>query len=241
MENALYIGLSRQMVLQTQMNMVANNIANINSPGYREQDLLFREYVADPKGQGPSYSMVYDVGQYSNTAPGVIQTTGAPLDVALNGPGFFTIATPQGVRYTRAGSFSLNASGEVITPAGDKLASAGGSSITIPADAREIHIDEQGNISTQNGIVGQIGIVEFASTAALKREGNGLYSAPAAAAPLPASNTRARQGLLEGSNVNGVVETTKMISILRDYQSLQRMIQTEHDLERSAIQRLTGQ
>lgn len=239
MENALYVGLSKQVVLESQMSMVANNIANISTPGYRAQNLLFREFITDPKGQGPAYSMVYDDGQFDSTAPGVTQTTGAPLDVALQGPGFFTISTPQGVRYTRAGSFTLNANNEIVMPNGDKLASAGGSPINIPTTAREIKIDEHGNVSTEEGIVGQVGVVEFDNNAPLVREGSGLYIAPAGANPRAATATRTMQGMLEGSNVQGVVETTRMIKILRDYQSLQRMIQNEHDLERTAIQRLT--
>lgn len=241
MENALYVSLSRQMVLQTQMDMVANNVANINTPGYREQSLLFKEYVEKPTGQVRPYSMVADYGQFTNNAPGTTQVTGAPLDVALQGPGFFTISTPNGLRYSRGGDFSMNAAGELITPSGDKVASAGGSPITIPAGTREIKIDERGTVSTENGIVGQLGIVEFGNTDQLVREGSGLYVAPGNAQPTPATNTRTMQGMLEGSNVQGVTEMTRMISILRDYQSLQKLIQNEHDLERTAIQRLTGQ
>ena len=241
MENALYISMSRQAVLESQMSMVANNIANIASPGYRAQDLLFREYIADPKGQGPAYSMVYDQGQFTSTTPGVTQTTGAPLDVALQGPGFFAVATPQGERYTRAGNFTLNAQNQLILPTGETVSSGGGSPITLPPGATGISIDERGTVSTSDGVVGQISIVEFTNTDALVREGNGLYSAPNGAAPAPATNTRAMQGMLEASNVQSVLEVTKMIGILRDYQSLQRMIQNEHDLQRTAIQRLTRQ
>jgi flagellar basal-body rod protein FlgF len=232
MENALYIGLSRQIVLQTQMDMTANNIANINTPGYRGQNLLFKEYIADPKGQGPSYSMVQNVGQYSSTAPAPVQMTGNPLDVALVGPGFFEVNTPQGPRYTRSGSFTLNVQGEIVTPGG------AGTGVSVPADAKYVSIDENGVVSTQNGPAGQIKVVEFQNQDALVREGSNLYRANANAAPSDAAETRAIQGSLEGSNVQAVVEVTRMIGILRDYQSLQRMVQNEHDLERSAIQKI---
>lgn len=233
MENALYIGLSRQVVLQAQMEMVANNVANVNTPGYRAQNLLFTDYVADPRGQDAPYSMVYDYGQYTSQQPGTMQTTGAPLDVGLQGPGFFQIETPQGPRYTRAGSFTLNAAGEIVTPNGDRTG------VAIPPGAKYVSIDEQGNVSTDDGVVGRFTVVEFNNSDQLVREGNGLYRAPANAAPVAATNTRTMQGMIEGSNVQGVVETTRMINILRDYQALQRMIQNEHDLERGAIQRLT--
>lgn len=233
MENALYVGLSRQVVLQAQMEMVANNVANINTPGYRAQNLLFTDYIADPKGQDAPYSMVYDYGQYTSQQPGTMHTTGAPLDVALQGPGFFQVETPQGPRYTRAGSFTLNASGEIVTPNGDRAG------VSIPKDAKFVTIDEKGQVATDAGVVGALQVVEFANTESLVREGNGLYRADGNAAPTAATNTRTMQGMIEGSNVQGVVETTRMINILRDYQALQRMIQNEHDLERGAIQRLT--
>ncbi len=239
MENSLYIGLSRQVVLQAQMDMVANNVANVNTPGYRGQNLLFDDYVTDPKGQGPAYSMVYDYGQYTTLTPGTMQTTGNKFDVALNGPGFFEIATPQGPRYTRAGNFTLNEIGELITPNGDRVSAGGGSGVTIPSDAKEVIIDAQGNVSTQNGIIGRIGMVEFGNADQLVREGNGLYRAPDGVAPTPAANTKMVQGVLEGSNIQAVVETTRMINILRDYQALQRLMQSDHELERSTIQRLT--
>lgn len=220
------------------MEMVANNVANINTPGFREQSLLFKEYVMDPKGQGPAYSMVGDYGQMTSTVAGVTQVTGAPLDVALQGPGFFEIAGRDGPRYTRAGSFTMDQNGNIAMPSGELVSSGGGSGIAIPPGTREIVIDERGNVSNENGIIGRISIVEFANTDQLIREGNGLYRAPAGAQPTPSANTRALQGAIEGSNVQGVAEMTKMIGILRDYQALQRMVQNEHDLERNAIQRL---
>lgn len=235
MENALYVSLSRQIALQAQMDMTANNIANTSTPGFRGQNLLFKEYLADPKGQSPAYSMVQTYGQYTDLQPGSMQTTGAPLDVALQGPGFFVIDTPAGPRYTRDGAFTMDQSGALVTPDGNRV----GGGVSIPAGARQIAIDEKGVVSTENGIVGQISIVEFPNAQTLVREGNGLYRAEGAS-PASASNTRTMQGMLEGSNVQGVTEMTKMIGILRDYQALQRMIQNEHDLERSAIQRLTS-
>jgi flagellar basal-body rod protein FlgF len=236
MENSIYVGLSRQVVLQSQMDMVANNIANLSTPGYRGQNLLFKEYVADPKGQDHPYSMVYDYGQYTSTRAGVTSNTGAPLDVALQGSGFFTITTPQGPRYTRAGNFSLNAKGEIVTSTGDIVGN--GSAVVIPRDAQEIHIGEDGTVSTENGAIGRLEIVQFTNDNQLTREGNGLYNANGAA-PGPANDTRAMQGMLEGSNVEGVTEITKMIGILRDYQSVQKLLQSEHELQQTAIQRLT--
>lgn len=239
MENSLYVGLSRATVLQTQMDLVANNIANLNTPGYRAQNILFKEMVSDPKGQGPAYSMVMDIGQFETTTPGAIEHTGNSLDVALQGPGFFGVVTPGGIRYSRAGNFTLNPNGQIVTASGQPVASAGGSPITVPAGSKELKIDEAGNVSTEAGQVGQLQVVEFPNTEALVLEGGGLYRADGNLAPTPGTNTRVMQGMLEGSNVQGVVEVTRMIGILRDYQSVQKLLQTEHDMSRNAIQRLT--
>ncbi len=236
MENNTYIGLSRQMVLQTQMTLAANNIANVNTPGYREQNLLFREYVNDPTGETYRYSQVYGSGQFENTKPGATEVTGNPLDIALEGPGFLSVQTPNGIRYTRAGNLTRNADGQITTADGKPVLGAGGP-VTIPDDATEIVISTDGTISTQDGSIGKLQVTEFANEQSLVIEGNGLYNAPQAGTP--AANTKVRQGLLERANVQAVVEMTRMIEILRDYQSIQRMAQSEHDLQRSTIQRLT--
>lgn len=239
MENSIYVGLSRATVLQTQMDMVANNVANMDTPGYRTQNLLFKEMVEKPSGQKFPYSMVSEIGQFETTTPGTMHTTGNRLDVALQGPGFFGVVTPGGIRYTRAGNLTLDANGQIVTASGLPIASSGGSPITVPAGTSELSIDEAGNISTEDGQIGQLQVSEFSNTDALTLEGSGLYRPDNGASPTPATKTRVMQGMLEGSNVQGVVEMTRMIGILRDYQSLQRLLQNEHDMSRSAIQRIT--
>ena len=98
MENGAYIGLSRQMVLRTGMDLVANNIANASTPGYRTQTPLFAEHLADPKGGREAISMVTDYGQFDSTKEGPMRMTGGELDVALNGPGFFGVNGPEGLQ-----------------------------------------------------------------------------------------------------------------------------------------------
>lgn len=238
MENNAYIGLSRQLVLQQQMTLTANNVANVNTPGYREQNLLFKEYVNDPRGEQHHYSQVYGLGQFESTKAGPTELTGNPLDIALEGPGFFGVQTPNGVRYTRAGNLTRNVTGEITTADGKPIMGDGGP-ITIPDGAREVKIAEDGTVSTEDGSIGRIQVMEFANAQTLVLEGNGLYNAPVPGTP--GANTKVRQGMIERSNVQAVVEMTRMIEILRDYQSVQRMIQSEHELERSTIQRLGRQ
>jgi flagellar basal-body rod protein FlgF len=177
-----------------------------------------------------------DYGQFENTESGPLTQTDSPFDVALQGPGYFSVQTPQGVKYTRDGSFQINADGVLVTGSGDPV-SAGGGSLTIPKDAREVKIDRLGRVSTEQGAIGQIDITEFDDPQTLKQEGNGLYSATSAGKP--AENTVAMQGMIEGSNVKPVVEMTRMIEVLRNYQATQQMLDAENNRLRAMVQKLT--
>lgn len=239
MENSIYLGLSKQMVLRTDMNIIANNIANMNTTGYRGQNTLFDEYISKPRGYDDPLSFVEDRGQYEVTDPGSIQFTGNPLDVAVNGPGFIGVQAPNGeIMYTRAGDFQRSAEGVITTSAGYPVAAAGGANIVIPAGSTEVKIDEQGFVSNQDGQIGQIQVVEFEDLQDIEPFGHGLYMTDQATqAP---ANTRVMQGQLEGSNVQPVIEMTKMIETLRAFQSVQNILKTENDRLRGAIQKLTG-
>ncbi|MCB1720459.1 MAG: flagellar basal-body rod protein FlgF [Alphaproteobacteria bacterium] len=246
MENSIYLALSRQMTLHTNMDMVANNIANMNTPGYRSQHLMFDEYISDPRGKttdeaaDDELSFVYNRGQYANTAPGTQSFTCNPLDMALAGPVFFGVQAPNGeVMYTRAGQFQIDASGILTDPSGNPVADQGGASITIPPGSRDVAIDENGMVSNQDGQLGQMMVVEFENQQKLEPYGNNMYRSPEPGTP--ATNTRVKQGQLENSNVQPVLEITEMMETLRDYQSTQRILSTENDRLRSAIQKLTGQ
>ena len=236
MENSLYVALSRQIALSENMAIIANNVANISTPGFRGQNMIFEEYIEDPRGLEEPLSMVLDYGHYQVTDAGPISLTDNPLDVALEGPGFFGVQTQDGIQYTRAGNFTLTSEGRLVTPLGFTVASAGGGEIIIPREAREVRIDENGSISTEQGELGQIMVMEFANDQNLDPVGNGLYATDDAG--IPAERTRVMQGMIESSNVQGVVEMTRMIEVSREYQALQRVIQNEHDRQRGAIQRL---
>lgn len=237
MENSLYVGLSGQMALQGKMDLIAQNIANINTPGYRGQNGVFEEYLSRPQGMKETMSMVWDYGQYQVTDPGPVSITGGPLDVALVGPGFIGIQTPEGIQYTRAGNFTMDAQGNLINAQGMKVAGAGGGAIMIPPDAENIYIDQKGVISTDDGEIGRIMVHEFTSEQILEPAGNGLYKT--AEAGKPPTETSMHQGKLEGSNVQGVLEMTRMIDVSREYQMVQRVIQNEHERIRTTIQRLS--
>lgn len=241
MENTIYVGLSRQLALQEHMQIVSNNIANMTTAGYRGQNMMFTEYLSNPRGKVDNpkdpLSMVLDYGQYQTTRPGPIKNTGNPLDVALSGPGFFGVQTKDGLQYTRAGNFALNANGELVTAAGLPVAGSGGGAIVVPRGVREVKIAEDGTVSTDQGQVGQLMITEFDNLQELDPAGDNTYKAKNAGRP--ATDTKVMQGMVEGSNVQPVVEMSRMIEISREYQSIQRMLQTEHDRQRTTIQRLS--
>lgn len=240
MENSLYLGLSRQMVLRTDMQIIANNVANMNTPGFRGQNTIFDEYVSDPKGADDPLSFVLDRGQYQVTKEGPVSKTGNPLDIALVGPGFFSVLSRDGeVGYSRAGNFQLNANSELISSAGRPITDQGGQPIVIPEDSIEINIDEKGTISNQDGEIGQLNIVEFGDVQDLIPFGDNVYKLPAGVNPQPAANTRVSQGMLEGSNIEPVIEMTRMIDTLRTYQSLQRAMSSENERLQEAIRTLT--
>lgn len=246
MENSIYLGLSRQLTLQRNMDIIANNIANANTSGYRGQNLIFQEFISDPsgkttdRGSDNELSFVYNRGQYENTDPGSLSFTGNPLDVALAGPGFMGIQGPgEEVMYSRAGEFQIDSNGTLLNSSGFPVADQGGAPIVIPPNSSDIAIDEKGFISTRDGQIGQIMVVEFENPQTLEAMGNSLYRSPEAG--LPAENTRVRQGQVEGANVKPVIEMTNMIETLRGYQSTQKILESENDRLRSAIQKLTGQ
>ena len=238
MENSIYLGLSRQITLQTNLDIVANNIANVNTNGFRAQAPMFEEYLSDPRGNGDPLSFVVDYGQYNNTSPGSQAQTGNPFDVALNGPGFLTVQLPDGsLGYTRDGHFDKTAEGTLVTAGGLPVVGSGGP-ITVPKDSTDFIVDQRGAISDQNGQIARLDVVEFANLQSLKPKGNNAYSSTET--PIEATKTRVAQGFLEGSNVQPVVETNRMIKILRQFQAVQRMLDAEHERQRTAIQRLTG-
>lgn len=238
MENTIYIGLSRLSALQEHMNIIANNIANINTPGYKANKILFSEYLDRPKGMNETMSMVLDYGNYRVKDNGPIKSTGNPLDVALEGPGYLGVQGPDGkIAYTRNGGFALNATRQLVTQQGYPVVDNGGQPLTIPEGQNDIVIDETGSISTKDGTLGALMVQEFNDVQSLTPVGNSLYTTTETGRP--SEKTRIIQGAIEGSNTQGVIEMTDMIDVSRTYQSVARMLQSEHDRIRGMVKTLT--
>ncbi len=235
MDSSLYVGLSRQVVLRRAMDMSANNIANAQTPGYRSQNPLFKEYMSAPGNKARPLSMVEDQGQYDTTTAGPVQFTGGTYDVALNGPGFMDIKTRTGeIMYTRAGNFTIDRSGMLVTSNGYQV---GNVPILIPEDTQEVKILEDGSVTADGNNVGQITMTEFANVQDLQPEGNGLYSSKSQGTA--AIETGMKQGMVEGSNVNSITEMSRMIEISRAYEQTMTMLKNESDRELGAVQRLS--
>jgi len=233
MDNTSYVALSRQLTLERQMSVVAGNIANMNTAGYKTEHLLF-EQMLERAGQPGRVAFVQDVGLIRDLGPGALETTGNPLDLAINGEGYFTVETPNGPRYTRGGHFSLNGEGAVVTTGGHPLLDEGGAAIQLPPEVAGISIARDGTISTADGIVARIGLVRFADDTRLGREGDSLLVTDQMPEPLDAPDIA--QGRLERSNVQPILEMTRMMETVRAFQNTQRLLETHHEMVRRVIE-----
>lgn len=238
MENIGYIALSQQLALQQQMEMTANNLANMSTPGYKAQHTLFSEYLTDPQG-GVAIHQASNAGSYRDLANGSLTQTHNPFDLAMQAEGFFAIQTPEGIRYTRDGSFTLNNERQLVNKSGFAVLNGNDEAISVPADATQIRITEDGEITSEFGTIGRIKVVEFGDKQALNRLGDNLFDA-GDQAEIAIEQPRMVQGAVENSNVNPVLEMNKMIEVLRSYQMTQRILQTDHERIRNAVQKLTS-
>jgi flagellar basal-body rod protein FlgF len=250
MENTLLVALSRQMSLERQIDVIANNVANINTTGFKANKSLFEEYLntdarADNFAAGDRrVSFVQDRGTYHDFAQGAFEKTTNPLDVAIDGRGFITVQTPAGERYTRDGSFQINAQGQLVTTGGHIVLGANGPIVFQPTD-RDITISSEGVITVREGVVtqfdsirGRLKLAKFDNPQRLQKEGANLYSAPAGVAAQPDTASRVNQGFVEKSNVSTVTEMSRMMEVMRTYQQVASMMQQQNDLRKTAIQAL---
>lgn len=233
MDNTSYVALSRQVALERQMAIVAGNIANMNTDGFKTEQVLF-EKVLEKAGEPGRVAFVRDAGLVRDTAPGMIERTGNPLDLAINGEGFFTVETPAGPRYTRNGHFQLGPTGEIMSSSGHRLLDEGGGALVVPPDAGPVSIARDGTVSTADGVLGRIGLVRFAEERTLQREGESLLKTDQA--PEPVELPDIGQGQLERSNVKPVLEMTRMMETVRAFQNTQRLLETHHEMVRRVIE-----
>ena len=242
MNNALYVGLSRQMTLKREMDVIANNIANSDTVGFKVESLMLREDVQQPTmkaGAAPTekISFVHDAGVSLDYGQGAMRQTGGTFDLGLQGDGFFQVQTANGAKFTRDGRFSVNAQGQLVDVAGNRVLSNAGSPIRIDPTKTAPSIAHDGTISQEGVIAGKIGMFKFADRATLIKEGAGLYDA---AGQTPANDTATvmQQGMIENSNVDAIQQMTRMIAVSRAYEQVTGMMDQTSDQSDQSIQRL---
>ncbi len=243
MSGSIYLATSGAEAQRIRMQILSNNLANINTAGYKEDRATFRipdeDMVADPDDPaatgttGGLIAPVIPMTAHTDFSPGPIQRTGNPLDVAINGEGFFSIQTDQGVRYSRNGAFTINPEGLLATPDGDPVMGEGGE---IAIDGTDVRIDGSGNVLVDGSVTDKLKIVKISAPDALRKVGKTLFQLDETkGAEEPLEFVDVQQGSLEGSNVNAVKAMTELIEVQRGYESYQKMIQTMGEMASRVI------
>ncbi len=232
MENASYISLSRQVAIRRKVDMIANNIANMNTTGYKGEQMVFSEYLK-PTASGQRVSLVQDIVTVRDVTQGNKVPTFNDLDLAIVGQGYFAVETPFGERYTRNGSLSLNPDSQLVTAAGHPILGDNDRPIVI-AGGGPVEITENGTVSGANGAVGRIKVVTFEDEQAMVKLSGSLYDADGQD-PEPSSDYKIQQGMLESSNINAIVELTRMLETTKSNSNVVKMSKEEHERIMKAI------
>jgi flagellar basal-body rod protein FlgF len=241
MDNALYVGLSRQMVLRREMDIVANNIANADTTGFKVESLMTKEQPGPPAFtlQGPRpIKFVAADGVARDFGQGGLHRTDAPLDLAIEGQGFFKVTTKDGDRYTRDGRFRMDDTGRLATQAGQLVLDEGGGEIALDLQKGQITVASDGTVSQGSERVGKVGVYKFDTLSVLEKTGDNLLQNTSNSQPAAATEAKVRQGMLESSNVQPIVEITRMIEISRAYEQTSRMMDSQAELTRNTITRM---
>ena len=252
MENALLIGLSRQVALTRELEAVANNVANLNTTGFKADGTVFEEYLM-PVARDNQFStadsrvsFVRDRATWHDFSQGPVQRTDNPLDVAIAGNAFFVVQSANGERYTRNGAFQINARGELVTSEGDRVLGENGPVQFQPTD-NSVNIGRDGSIRVREGenatvdvARGKLRLVSFDQPRQLQKDGGSRFLAPAGVAPQPAVQVSVTQGAIEKSNVRAVVEMTRMIEITRTYSQVAMLLQQQSQMRQDVIEKLAA-
>jgi flagellar basal-body rod protein FlgF len=242
MENVLLITLSRQMALRRELDVIANNVANAQTNGFKRRLSDTREYqmpVASDetfrRGDDRRISFVVDRGTPLDTSLGQLEPTGNPLDAAINGDAYFKVQTPQGERFTRNGAMMVNAKGELVNSDGHVMMGEQGV-FQVAATERDLRVASDGSITSSVGNRGRLALVRFKDQQVLENAGANTFTTKTQ--PEPAPQARIQSGFIERSNVSPVVEISRMLEVTRQYQNIASMMGRSDELRRSAIQKL---
>ena len=241
MDNALYVGLSRQIVLRRELDLIANNIANLDTTGFKVESMMHKTDPGAPAmtlGGPRPVKFVSADGVARDFGQGPLRKTGGPFDMAIEGQGFFQVQGPDGARFTRDGRFMTDGTGRLVTQAGLAVLDEGGGEIIVDAEKGPVSISADGVLSQGDERIGRVGMYTFENLAALEKAGDNLYRNTSNLQPQPAAQARLRQGMLEGANVQPILEITRMIEVSRAYESTAKMMDSEAELSRRAVERM---
>ena len=234
MDASGYVTLSRQSGLLHQMDVIANNIANASTQGFRREGMVFSEYITRA-GEAPSLSMGYGNTRVVDLQQAGMTQTGAPFDLAIEGAGFFMIATPKGQQLTRSGAFTPGPDGTLLTDDGYQVLDGGGSAIFVPPDARNVAVAKDGTVSADGVPLARVGLWQPSDPMSLTHESGTRFSANGVQ---PAEGATILQGYLEDSNVDPLQEIASMIAVQRAYELGQSFMDREDERVRTVIQTL---
>lgn len=237
MDNAIYATLTRQSGLMKEMRVVANNIANVNTTGFRREGVIFAEHLSALDRRGDTLSMADARGRLVDLDQGVLTQTNGRYDLAIEGDGFFLVETPDGNQLTRAGSFIPGPEGDLMTADGYRVLDEGQAPIIIPAGASHVAVSPDGTLSANGISFGRVGVFAPPEGAQILHQGGTSFSL--SEAPEPLENPNIRQGFLEESNVDTVFEISRMIEVQRAYELGQSFLDREDQRIRAAINTMT--
>ncbi|HUA63498.1 MAG TPA: flagellar basal-body rod protein FlgF [Verrucomicrobiae bacterium] len=220
------------------LDLLANNVANASTGGYKADREFYNLYVAPEAGDNPTLTTMPVIDKpWTDFSQGVVQPTGNPLDVALNGKGFFTVQSPRGALYTRSGNFQLAGDGRLVTADGYPVLGNGGTTLTLNG-SRPIEISSNGTVSQDGTVIGQLQVVDFTSVGSLSKQGNNYFrTAGPSVQPAP-SGAQVQQGRLEASNSGTADAAVRLVSIMRQFEMLQKAMTLGSDMSKQAIEQV---
>jgi len=239
MENTSLIALSKQSALNRKMAVLANNLANMNTTGFKGEKMMFVEHLQKSRGGhgilGDKLAFVRDIATVRDLAEGPLKPTSNPLDVAIQGEGYFVVQTDLGDRFTRNGHFRLDETGQMVTQQGSPILTEDGPIIFSPQDT-DISIGRDGTVSSENGVIGTLRIVNFENQQKLQVISDGLFSSEDA--PKNVENPGVVQGMLEGSNIKPIFEMSRLIETQRAYDGVRKFIDREDERLKGMVKEL---
>ncbi len=241
MDNLSIAAVSGLRSRMQSLDLLANNLANSATSGYKTDREFYGVYSSDDSensvdgGSGATLPTIEK--QWTDFSPGVLETTGNPLDLALSGKGFFGLNSPNGTLYTRNGSFKVLPSGEIGTGDGMPLRSVGGGTIHVTSN-KPITISTEGRVRQENQALGQIEVTNFKSTDSLRKTTSTAFqnTDPTKNPPSPAANVEVQQGKIEGSNVPVSDAAMRLIGVMRQFEMLQKAVGVSSDMDTKSIQ-----